>query len=252
MITRESRLFLRRWLHNPMQVGAIAPSSRRLADAIAGQVPIDSPGWVIELGGGTGVVTDALLRRGLAPARLVVIERDPLLHRHLVERFPHVRAILGDAAKLAEALRPLGIRPPAKGAPAKGQGTGNGAGNGASTGRVAAIISGLPLLSFPRPLQDEIVRGAFAFLAPGAPLLQFTYGPMSPIARDRLKIEGRVARRVIGNLPPASIWVYRRPGEWSNGDLLKAGSGKAEAHKAVSRKDKAEPPKAAAIKARRR
>src|SRR4029077_18598233 len=111
MITRESRLFLRRWLHNPMQVGAIAPSSRRLADAIAGQVPIDSPGWVIELGGGTGVVTDALLRRGLAPGRLVVIERDPLLHRHLVERFPHVRVILGDAAKLAEALRPLGIRP---------------------------------------------------------------------------------------------------------------------------------------------
>ena len=158
-----------------MQVGAIAPSSRRLADAIAGQVPFDSPGWIIELGGGTGVVTDALLRRGLAPARLVVIERDPLLHRHLVERFPHVQVILGDAAKLADALRPLGIRPPAKGA--KGQGSGNGAGNGAASGRVAAIISGLPLLTFPRPLQDEIVHSAFAFLAPGAPLLQFTYGP---------------------------------------------------------------------------
>src|SRR6185369_8236539 len=239
-------------LHNPMQVGAIAPSSRRLADAIAGQVPIDSPGWVIELGGGTGVVTDALLRRGLAPGRLVVIERDPLLHRHLVERFPHVRVILGDAAKLAEALRPLGIRPhSAKGQAVKGQGTGNGGGNGAAAGRVAAIISGLPLLTFPRPLQDEIVHGAFAFLAPGAPLLQFTYGPMSPIARDRLKLDGRVARRVIGNLPPASVWVYRRLGEWSKGDSLKAGSMKAQVRKVLSRKDKAESPKAAAIKARR-
>jgi len=250
MITRESRLFLRRWLHNPMQVGAIAPSSRRLADAIAGQVPIDSPGWIIELGGGTGVVTDALLRRGLAPGRLVVIERDPLLHRHLVERFPHVQVILGDAAKLVEALKPLGIRPPAKGA--KSQGGGNGAGNGTAAGRVAAIISGLPLLTFPRPLQDEIVHGAFAFLPPGAPLLQFTYGPMSPIARDRLKLDGRVARRVIGNLPPASVWVYRRLGEWSKGDSLKAGSMKAQVRKALSRKDKAESPKAAAIKARRR
>jgi phosphatidylethanolamine/phosphatidyl-N-methylethanolamine N-methyltransferase len=249
MITRESRLFLRRWLHNPMQVGAIAPSSRRLADAIAGQVPIDSPGWIIELGGGTGVVTDALLRRGLAPARLVVIERDPLLHRHLVERFPHIRVILGDAAKLAEALRPLGIRPN----PAKGQATkGNGAGNGAAAGRVAAIVSGLPLLTFPRPLQDEIVHSAFAFLAPGAPLLQFTYGPMSPIARDRLKLEGRVARRVIGNLPPASVWIYRRLGEWSKGDSLKAGSVKAQVRKVLSRKDKADSPKAAVIKARRR
>jgi phosphatidylethanolamine/phosphatidyl-N-methylethanolamine N-methyltransferase len=247
MITRESRLFLRRWLHNPMQVGAIAPSSRRLADAIAGQVPIDSPGWVIELGGGTGVVTDALLRRGLAPGRLVVIERDPLLHRHLVERFPHVRVILGDAAKLAEALRPLGIRPhSAKGQAVKGQGTGNGGGNGATAaGRVAAIVSGLPLLTFPRPLQDEIVHGAFAFLAPGAPLLQFTYGPMSPIARDRLKLEGRVARRIIGNLPPASVWIYRRLGESPKGEQLKAGSLRADSRKADS-------PKAAAVKARRR
>ena len=210
-----------------MQVGAIAPSSRRLADAIAGQVPFDSPGWIIELGGGTGVVTDALLRRGLAPARLVVIERDPLLHSHLVERFPHIRVILGDAAKLAEALRPLGIRPnPTKGQAAKGNGAGNGA---AASGRVAAIVSGLPLLTFPRPLQDEIVHSAFAFLAPGAPLLQFTYGPMSPIARDRLKLEGRVARRIIGNLPPASVWIYRRLGEWSKGDSLKAGSVKAQA-----------------------
>jgi hypothetical protein len=83
-------------------------------------------------------------------------------------------------------------------------------------------------------------------------LLQFTYGPMSPIARDRLKLDGRVARRVIGNLPPASVWVYRRLGEWSKGDSLKAGSMKAQVRKALSRKDKAESPKAAAIKARRR
>jgi phosphatidylethanolamine/phosphatidyl-N-methylethanolamine N-methyltransferase len=243
MITRESRLFLRRWLHNPMQVGAIAPSSRRLADAIAGQVPLDSPGWVIELGGGTGVVTDALLRRGLAPGRLVVIERDPLLHRHLVERFPHVHVILGDAAKLGEALRPLGIKPPARSQSAKG-------GNGAGAGHVAAIISGLPLLTFPRPLQDEIVHAAFAFLAPGAPLLQFTYGPMSPIARDRLKLEGRVAKRVIGNLPPASVWIYRRLGESPKGESLKAEPGKARAHKPAPHK--ADSPKAAVVKARRR
>ena len=75
---------------------------------------------------------------------------------------------------------------------------------------------------------------------------------MSPIARDRLKLEGRVARRVIGNLPPASVWIYRRLGEWSKGDSPKAGLVKAEVRKALSRKDKADSPKAAAIKARRR
>ena len=240
MITRESRLFLSRWLHSPMHVGSIAPSSRKLADAIARQVPMDSPGWIIELGGGTGVVTAALLRAGLAPGRLVVLERDPLLHKHLAERFPEVHAILGDAAKLAEALRPLGIRPLGKAAAAKaprGKSRGNGSGNGAhgqgraEESRVAAIVSGLPLLTFPRPLQDEIVRGAFAFLPPGAPFLQFTYGPMSPIPRERFKIEGRVAKRIIANLPPASIWVYRRAGE----------SLKAESPKSRRAKSKSQP-----------
>jgi len=168
----------------------------------------------------------------------VVLERDPLLHKHLVERFPEVHAILGDAAKLAEALRPLGIRPPGKAAAAKAprrKPRGNGSGNGANgqgkaeESRVAAIVSGLPLLTFPRPLQDEIVRGAFAFLPPGAPFLQFTYGPMSPIPRERFKIEGRVAKRIIANLPPASIWVYRRAGE-----SLKAESPKARRAKSGS------------------
>ena len=242
MITRESRLFLSRWLHSPMHVGSVAPSSRRLADAIARQVPMDSPGWIIELGGGTGVVTAALLRAGLAPERLVVLERDPLLHKHLVERFPEVHAILGDAAKLAEALRPLGIRPPGRAAAKapRGKSRSNGSGNGAngSNGqgggkpdgsRVAAIVSGLPLLTFPRPLQDEIVRGAFAFLPPGAPFLQFTYGPMSPISRERFKIEGRVAKRIIANLPPASIWVYRRAGESPAMPARKTGAVKARA-----------------------
>src|SRR5215468_10650198 len=155
MITRESRLFLSRWLHSPMHVGSVAPSSRRLADAIARQVPMDSPGWIIELGGGTGVVTAALLRAGVAPERLVVLERDPLLHKHLVERFPEVHVILGDAAKLAEALRPLGIRLPgkstaAKPARTKPRGNGSNGANGAhgqgndkhAESRVAAIVSG--------------------------------------------------------------------------------------------------------------
>jgi phosphatidylethanolamine/phosphatidyl-N-methylethanolamine N-methyltransferase len=194
MITRDSRLFLRRWLRNPITVGAIAPSSRRLADAMARQVPLDPPGWVIELGGGTGVITAALLRAGVAPERLVVVERDPLLHRHLAERFPRAHVLLGDAAKLGDVVRPLGI-------------------DQGKLHQAKAVVSGLPLLAFPRPLQDKIVRAALALLAPGAPFIQFTYGPMSPIGRERLNLEGGVARRILGNLPPANVWVYRRMGE---------------------------------------
>jgi len=189
MITRDQRLFLGRWLSNPMRVGAIAPSSRRLADAMAREVPPGRKGWVIELGAGTGVITAALLRAGIEPGRLAAVERDPLLHGHLVDRFPGVHVLLGDAARLGEVVKPLGIR------------------------SAVAVVSGLPLLAFPRGLQDRIVEAAFELLAPGAPFIQFTYGPMSPVGRERLNVEGSVARRIIGNLPPASVWVYRRAGE---------------------------------------
>lgn len=186
MISREYRLFLRQWVKNPMSIGAIAPSSRRLADAMARQVPAQGTGPVIELGGGTGNITAGLLRAGIAPGRLVVLERDPALHRLLQQRYPQLRVVLGDAAALVETLRPLGIH------------------------QADAVVSGLPLLSIPRDVQDKIVRGVFALLLPGAPFIQFTYGPCSPVGRERLGVSGKVAKWVAANLPPASVWVYRR------------------------------------------
>lgn len=186
MISREHRLFLKSWLRAPMRVGAVAPSSRQLGDAMARLVPKEGNGAVIELGGGTGVVTASLLRSGLDAGRLVVVERDPELHRHLKERFPGLRVLLGDAAKLGEVLKPLGIR------------------------KVDAVVSGLPLLSIPKPVQDQVLEQVLALLAPGAPMIQYTYGPMSPVDRRRFKLKGTVAKRVAANFPPASVWVYRR------------------------------------------
>jgi len=186
MISREYRLFLRRWLKNPGQIGAIAHSSARLANAMARQVPRGGSGPVIELGGGTGKITAGLLRAGIDPARLVVIERDPHLHRLLQQHYPKIHVVLGDAAELAKAVRPLGIT------------------------EADAVVSGLPLLIFPREVQDAIGRGVFDLLKPGAPFIQFTYGPYSPVSRERLGITGKVASWVGINLPPASVWVYRR------------------------------------------
>ena len=186
MISREYRLFLRRWVKNPMSIGAIAPSSRRLADAMARQVPAHGTGPVVELGGGTGNITAGLLRAGIAASRLVVLERDPALHRHLQQLYPQLRIVLGDAAALVDTLRPFGIE------------------------RADVVVSGLPLLSMPRNIQDDIVRNVFRLLSPGAPFIQFTYGPYSPVGRERMGVHGKVAKWVPANLPPASVWVYRR------------------------------------------
>src|SRR3546814_7400279 len=106
----ESQMFFRQWLRRPLRIGAVAPSSRELAEAMARLVPNPPQGPVIELGGGTGPVTAALLDAGIPPEQLYVIEREPQLHRHLVRRFPRAHVLCGDAAALTSLLHPLGVR----------------------------------------------------------------------------------------------------------------------------------------------
>ncbi|HVY99562.1 MAG TPA: ribose ABC transporter permease [Dongiaceae bacterium] len=187
----DSRLLLKLWLKNPMKIGAVAASSPELANAMARHIPRPSGGWgegyVVELGGGTGPVTRAILAAGVPKDRLVVVERDPTLHKHLVERYPGVRVLLGDAMHLQQLLRREGVTP------------------------VRAIVSSLPLLSMKKAIQHRIGAQIFAVLEPDAPLIQFTYGLFSPLKnRRRLGVSGAVQDRVLQNLPPASVWLYRR------------------------------------------
>lgn len=183
---REAALFFVRWLKAPHRIGAVAPSSRHLGRAMAHQVLSAGPGPIIELGGGTGSVTRALLEAGIAPERLVVVERDEKLHRILRARFPRLRVIRGDARELRRLLAPLGVT------------------------EAAAVVSSLPLISMPRMTLNRILAESFALLGEGRPFVQFTYGVVSPIARERKGVTGRIAARVWANLPPASVWRYER------------------------------------------
>jgi phosphatidylethanolamine/phosphatidyl-N-methylethanolamine N-methyltransferase len=182
-------LFFRLWLKDPFKIGAIAPSSPDLARAMASLVPDSQHYPIVELGGGTGVITQALLERGIPPQKLIVVERDPTLHDLLQKRFPSVNVVQGDAAHLGALLHPHGIS------------------------KVSTIVSGLPLLVFRKSVQQEIIAAAFAVMERGAPFIQFTYGPFSPLPRKELGLVGRVRKRVLNNLPPASIWVYQRATE---------------------------------------
>lgn len=182
----ESRLLFKLWLKNPRNIGAVAVSSPELAAAMARQVPRGS-GYVVELGGGTGPVTKALLKAGTPPEKLVVVERDPTLYKLLQDRYPGVKVVLGDAARLQSLLKHEGID------------------------HVKAIVSSLPLVSMKRSLQIRITAQAFNVLEPGAPLIQFTYSLFSPIPRRRFGVHGEVEDRVLQNLPPAHVWVYRKP-----------------------------------------
>ena len=178
-------LFLARWLTAPHKIGALTPASRHLARAMADQI-VPEEGLVIELGAGTGSVTKALLDAGLAREHLIVVESDPAFYLLLKKRFPGVRILRGDAARLRALLAPLGVD------------------------RVAAIVSSLPLLSMPGPLRQRVVEECLALLAENGALIQYTYGAFSPLRRRKSGLKGEVAERVWRNFPPAAVWRFRR------------------------------------------
>ena len=179
-------VFLRALLKSPLGVGAIAPSGERLALAMARVVPLSSHLPVVELGGGTGAVTATLLRR-IPAERLIVLERDPDLARHLRRKFPKVTVVQGDARHLGRHLRALGV------------------------GRVGAVVSGLPMVTMSKRIQRDVLNAAFSVMEPGGPFIQFTYSLFSPLPRREFGITGRLVARVLQNVPPASVWVYSRP-----------------------------------------
>lgn len=177
-------LFRRRLLRNPKQISAIAPSSRALARAMTEGLGAHS-GRVVEFGPGTGRLTQAALDRGVAPQDLTLFEMDAEFGQHLLAKFPGVHVHIGPAQDCTVRVAP----------------------------GVGAVVSGLPLLSMPVPLRRELVAAAFAILAPGCPLIQFTYGTKPPlpdalIAEFGLRVE--VGPLVWANLPPARVYRFRQ------------------------------------------
>ncbi len=185
----EEVLFFKRWLANPMKVGAVLPSSANLARLVARQVHRGPDQCVVELGPGTGPVTKALLDSGIPADQLFVVEIDAALCAHLRREFPNVAVIQGDATKLKELLPPAWI------------------------GRVACVISGIPMLPLPVEVQRALTDAAFDVMVPGGEILQYTYSLASPIKEKPLGLKGRRKGIAMLNLPPAWVWSYLPAGE---------------------------------------
>ena len=178
--------FICSWLEKPLATGAVMPSGKVLARTMARYVDPEVAGPVIELGPGTGAVTKALVEQGVDPARLVLVEFNPVFCRMLRSRYPEATVVQGDAYGLRRLLGDF-LRQPA-----------------------AAVVSGLPLVTKPFKLRLRLIADAFNMMLPGAPFVQFTYAVGSPIPRKPTGVAAEASERIWMNLPPARVWVYRR------------------------------------------
>jgi phosphatidylethanolamine/phosphatidyl-N-methylethanolamine N-methyltransferase len=177
--------FIASWLQHPLKVGAVSPSGKALAQAIAAEIDPEIPGPIVELGPGTGPVTEALIERGIAPERLVLVEYDPDFCKLLRRRFPQATVVQGDAYTLADTLAGVVKEP------------------------IAAIASCLPLMTRPLSVRARLLNAAVRMLRPGSPFVQFTYAMNAPIPSRQRRYRITSSPRIWKNLPPARVWVYR-------------------------------------------
>lgn len=187
--TRGRAALLRQFIVRPFVIGAVAPSSKRLASEMVRGLDLASAEAVLEFGPGTGVFTDAILPRLGPGTKFVPIELNREMVRAFCRRHPGV-PIVNDSVEHARRIC-----------------------DDHGIGQVDYILSGLPWASFPESLQVRILDAVLAVLRPGGMLVTFGYnvGEWLPAGRRFYRMlpkyftkVGR-SRIVWRNLPPAFV-----------------------------------------------
>lgn len=179
--------FFKGWIDGPKRVGAILPTSGITARRMASVINPQSGLPVLELGPGTGIITKAILQRGVPPENLVSIEFSTDFFLHLTQNFPGVQFINGDAFDLQNTLGRF------------------------KDVQFDAVISAIPMLSFPMERRIALLEDLLDRMPHGRPVMQITYGPVSPIVAKPDSYRIKHFDFVVRNIPPAQLWVYTRP-----------------------------------------
>ncbi|CAD7043798.1 methyltransferase domain-containing protein [Pseudorhizobium halotolerans] len=178
--------FFKGWIDGPKSVGAILPTSAVTARRMASVINPASGLPVLELGPGTGIITKAIIDRGVAAENIVSIEYSTDFYQHLKRTIPGVNFINGDAFDLDTTLGDWRGR------------------------KFDAVISAIPMLSFPMEKRIALLEDLLDRMPPGRPVVQITYSPVSPIDARPDRFHIRHLDFVVRNIPPAQLWVYSR------------------------------------------
>lgn len=184
---RQLGAFFKAIITNPRKMGTVWPSSKRLAAAMVAHVPLMGEGWVIELGAGTGPITEALISHGVDPKRIISIEYQANFVDKLRERFPEIKVIKGDATHLIQFLADFNSKP------------------------IDAVVSSLPLISLPKDARDKILHQIDQLLLKGGRYIQYTYSYKEMRFENLKKYRKVFSSRVWLNIPPARVDVFEMP-----------------------------------------
>ncbi|MCD9023976.1 class I SAM-dependent methyltransferase [Cohnella silvisoli] len=184
IISREARIFLRKFMNHPKQIGSVVPSSRFLAESMVNAIPWHNVKAAAELGAGTGAITQYIAQRASKDAEVYLFEKDTKMRRQLKLEYPGFTC----AANAANMLRIL-------------------EGNGER--HLDCILSGLPFYNFPQEVRDQLMEQIVGALKPGGLFVAFQYSLQMKKQMAKL-FDIEKIKFVPLNFPPAFVYVCRK------------------------------------------
>ena len=180
--------FFTQWVRYPRKVGSLVPSGGRLAQTMASLIDWQRPGHIVEIGAGSGAITEKILSHPQAAHRTLIVEQDANFYAQLTQRFPRAHIVQADARHLAELFRKHKVK------------------------TVNAVVSSIPMLMLSWEDQYQIIAQALS-MGSNTKFIQFTYNLISsPITLKGLHKHGIFGEKqnsiVLSNFPPAAVWVY--------------------------------------------
>lgn len=180
-------LFMRKFLRKGLTISSLVPSSPALVEMVVNNVDFSQPSTIVELGAGTGAITELIVERLRPHNRFVSCENDADFCRVLRRRFQGMALIHGDVGEIATPLAEMGIH------------------------KVDYILSGLPTPNLPRRSLMKMMNWIRESLNPGGLFVQITEIPYYyKRFYDRL-FESVEFQMVLLNIPPGGVYRCAKP-----------------------------------------
>ena len=185
-----THVFLLEYLKHPLRIGAVAPSSRRLAEKMMEPLDFDRAGVIVEYGPGTGSFTGQLLARKRAETRLILIEQNPSFYSELHDRYhdrENTRVLRGSAEDAVRLLGECGEE------------------------HADAVVSGLPFASLPPEVTLRIFAATQRLIGEEGVFITFQYSRVKErLFKSHFSIQQVLKER--RNVPPALVYVLKNNG----------------------------------------
>ncbi len=181
-------IWLKNWIRYPLVLGAVLPTQKFASDIMASEVDSNTS-MVVELGAGTGQITNSILNKNINEKDLILVEINKEFSEILKKKFPKAQIFSEDAISFFEKFPKRFNK------------------------KIDMIISGIPLVSLDKNTRNKICELSVNNLSESGTFFQITYFIRCSFPNEIIK-KYKLSKKLKGftpfNIPPAFIWkIYK-------------------------------------------